>query len=95
MQQNRLLVVRQVETKSGAIPDVVLVVNGLPVATLELKNPMTGQTVADAKQQYRRARPQRTALCVQAALPGALCRRYGTGGDDDAAGRRQHGLPAL
>lgn len=55
--QNRLLVVRQVETKSGAIPDVVLAVNGLPVATLELKNPMTGQTVTNAKQQYRERDP--------------------------------------
>lgn len=44
---NRLTVVRQVHTKTGAIPDVVLAVNGLPVATLELKNAMsaTGWTV--------------------------------------------------
>ena len=51
--QNRLLVVRQVETEGGAIPDLVLVVNGLPVASLELKNPMTGQTAEHAKAQYR------------------------------------------
>ena len=47
--QNRLTIVRQVETRSGAIPDVVLAVNGLPVVCLELKNPMTGQNVENAK----------------------------------------------
>jgi type I restriction enzyme R subunit len=52
---NRLTIVRQVKTKSGAIPDVVLALNGLPVATLELKNPMsaTRWNVEDAKYQYR------------------------------------------
>lgn len=33
--------------------DMVLAVNGLPVATLELKNQMTGQNVEDAKTQYK------------------------------------------
>lgn len=51
--ENRLTVTRQVHTASGAIPDVVLAVNGLPVATLELKNPMSGQRAADAIHQYR------------------------------------------
>ena len=52
---NRFTVVRQVHTKTGAIPDMVLAVNGLPVATLELKNAMstTGWTVENAKSQYR------------------------------------------
>jgi len=52
---NRLTIVRQVNTRSGAIPDVVLAVNGLPVATLELKNPMsaTRWNVENAKYQYR------------------------------------------
>lgn len=36
--------------------DVVLVLNGLPVVTLELKNPMTGQTVEHAVRQYRQDR---------------------------------------
>ena len=31
---NKLTVIRQVYTKTGAIPDMVLAVNGLPVATL-------------------------------------------------------------
>ena len=33
--------------------DVVLSLNGIPVATVELKNPLTGQTVEDAVRQYR------------------------------------------
>jgi type I restriction enzyme R subunit len=61
---NRLTVVRQVNTKSGAIPDMVLAVNGLPVATLELKNPMsaTGWNVEHAKHQYRFERDPKELL---------------------------------
>lgn len=61
---NRLTVVRQVNTKSGVIPDVVLAVNGLPVATLELKNPMsaTGWNVEHAKHQYRFERDPKELL---------------------------------
>ncbi|MGF6148853.1 Type-1 restriction enzyme R protein [Kingella potus] len=55
---NRLSVCRQLQTQSGAIPDVVLVLNGLPIATMELKNPLTGQTVADAVAQYRSRKVQ-------------------------------------
>lgn len=51
---NRLSVCRQLQTQSGAIPDMVLVLNGLPLATLELKNPLTGQNAEDAMQQYRK-----------------------------------------
>lgn len=36
--------------------DVVLSLNGLPVATAELKNPMTGQDVGQAERQYRQDR---------------------------------------
>jgi type I restriction enzyme R subunit len=34
--------------------DVTLSLNGIPVATLELKNPLTGQTMEEARQQYQR-----------------------------------------
>ena len=63
-EDNRLTVVRQVRTKTGAIPDVVLAVNGLPVATLELKNPMsaTRWNVENAKYQYRFERDPRDLL---------------------------------
>ena len=55
---------RQVHTKNGAIPDVVLAVNGLPVATLELKNVMstTRWTVENAKNQYRYERDPKELL---------------------------------
>ena len=44
--------------------DVVLSVNGVPVATLELKNPPTGQTVEDARRQYQQDRDQREPIFV-------------------------------
>ena len=48
--------------RSEAALDVVLSVNGVPVATLELKNPLTGQTVEDARRQYRRDRDPREPI---------------------------------
>ncbi|HTA88463.1 MAG TPA: type I restriction endonuclease [Polyangiaceae bacterium] len=42
--------------------DVTLSLNGIPIATLELKNPMTGQTVEDARRQYKRDRDPREAI---------------------------------
>jgi type I restriction enzyme, R subunit len=61
---NRLTIIRQVHTQTGAIPDVVLAVNGLPVATLELKNAMsaTHWTVENAKHQYRFERDPKDLL---------------------------------
>ncbi|QDT48923.1 Type I restriction enzyme R protein [Symmachiella dynata] len=54
-QKNILTVTRQVrfsEKHPNLSMDVVLSLNGLPVATAELKNPFTGQTVENAKKQY-------------------------------------------
>lgn len=52
---NQLTITRQVhfsiKTPNDSI-DIVLSVNGLPVVTLELKNPMTGQTAEHAQKQY-------------------------------------------
>ena len=42
--------------------DVTLSVNGIPVVTLELKNPLTGQSVEDARQQYREDRDPRVPI---------------------------------
>ncbi|MFB4315135.1 type I restriction endonuclease subunit R [Actinomadura sp. 21ATH] len=55
---NQLTVVRELEyaTKQadkGNRLDLALFVNGIPVATAELKNPLTGQGVEQAKEQYR------------------------------------------
>ena len=52
---NILSVIQEVEysQKHGNRIDVVLFVNGLPVASLELKNTMTGSTFKNAEKQYR------------------------------------------
>lgn len=56
---NRLTVVRQLhhsESNPKDSLDVVLFLNGIPVATAELKNPHTHQSVGDAVIQYRKDR---------------------------------------
>jgi type I restriction enzyme, R subunit len=62
--QNILTIARQVrfnpDTEQSV--DVVLAVNGIPVVTLELKNPMTGQRVNDAQDQYADDRDPRLPL---------------------------------
>jgi type I restriction enzyme R subunit len=53
---NRVAIVRQLHHSlkhPGDALDLVLLVNGIPVATAELKNPLTGQTVEHAMAQYR------------------------------------------
>ena len=62
---NRFSVTRQLrysrdETQRAL--DVALFINGLPVATFELKNSLTKQTVADAVAQYQRDRDPREKL---------------------------------
>jgi len=73
---NRLTVTRQVAftsvmKKAGGsgknqhrrcIIDVTLSVNGLPVVTAELKNPLTGQRATDAVKQYMQDRDERDLL---------------------------------
>jgi type I restriction enzyme R subunit len=53
--KNRLTVTRQLRYSSKTTDelDLVLFINGIPVASAELKNPLTNQTVEDAKRQYR------------------------------------------
>lgn len=46
----------------GKSLDVALSVNGIPVASVELKNPMTGQTVDNALRQYRNDRDPREPI---------------------------------
>jgi type I restriction enzyme R subunit len=62
--QNILRVTRQVKFNPGSEQsiDAVLSLNGLPVATAELKNPMTGQNVEHAKHQYENDRDPRAPL---------------------------------
>ena len=62
--KNRLTVTRQVpcHPNDNGTLDMVLAVNGLPVATIELKNPGTGQNWKKAVQQYREDRDPRAPL---------------------------------
>lgn len=54
-QANTLSAIRQVHysTRNNNSIDVVLFLNGIPVVTLELKNALTGQTIANAMNQYK------------------------------------------
>src|ERR1035437_4753277 len=63
--QNRFSVTRQLRysrEETQLALDLCLFINGLPVATLELKNSLTKQTVADAVEQYKRDRDPRERL---------------------------------
>lgn len=54
--KNILSIMRQVVTSKGNKPDLVLFLNGIPVATAEIKNPATGQSFEDAIKQYKEDR---------------------------------------
>ena len=62
--QNRLTVTRQVPCHPGRSDtvDLLFAVNGLPVATCELKNPATGQNWRHAVRQYQQDRDPRAPL---------------------------------
>jgi len=62
--KNQLKVVRQVfySKKNKNSVDLVLALNGLPVATLELKNRFTGQSSANARTQYAVTRDNKELL---------------------------------
>jgi type I restriction enzyme R subunit len=71
---NRLAVVRQFkyEDSDNAI-DLALLLNGIPVATAELKNPLTGQDVENAIAQYRHDRdPANVSLARRAIVHFAV-----------------------
>lgn len=55
---NRMGIARQLHysTKNNNSIDTVIFVNGIPVVTIELKNPLTGQTYRNAIDQYKRDR---------------------------------------
>ena len=63
--QNRFSITRQLQYSQDNTQlalDLCLLINGLPVATFELKNSLTKQTVADAVKQYREDRNPREKL---------------------------------
>jgi len=62
---NRFTVTRQLRYSSDETQlalDLAIFINGLPVATFELKNSLTKQTVADAVEQYKRDRDSKELL---------------------------------
>lgn len=64
-EQNRFTVTRQLRysrDETALALDLALFINGLPIATFELKNSLTKQTVADAVEQYKRDRDPRERL---------------------------------
>ena len=64
-EKNRFSVTRQLRysnDQTGLALDLGLFINGLPVATFELKNSLTKQTVEDAVEQYKRDRNPREKL---------------------------------
>ena len=73
---NRLTVTRQLpyEGSAGANKtlDLTLFVNGVPVATAELKNALTGQDIEDAKEQYRGDRDPKNITLRRAVVHFAV-----------------------
>ncbi len=61
---NRVGITRQLHfsPRSEQSLDVVLSLNGIPIVTAELKNPLTGQTIENALWQYRRDRDPRETI---------------------------------
>ncbi|NRG47719.1 type I restriction endonuclease subunit R [Bacillus sp. CRN 9] len=63
-ERNIFTVSRQVyySSKNNNSIDMMISLNGLPIAVLELKNQLTGQTVEDSRKQYRNDRDPRELL---------------------------------
>ncbi|GBC60776.1 type I restriction endonuclease subunit R [Desulfonema ishimotonii] len=63
-EKNNLSITRQLHygTDHSKSLDLVLFLNGLPVITAELKNPLSGQTVENAKKQYKKDRDPRELI---------------------------------
>ena len=73
--ENRLTVTRQLPFEAGSEQtlDLCLFVNGLPVATAELKNHLTGQNIEHAITQYREDRdPKNVTLGRRAVVHFAV-----------------------
>jgi len=62
--KNRLTVIRQLgySTKNNNSLDLAFFINGIPVATAELKNALTGQYLSEAIEQYRKHRDDKEKL---------------------------------
>ena len=65
--QNRFSVVRQMRYSTAATDkdnelDLVILINGLPIITCELKNEFTGQTIINGMEQYRTDRDKNNRM---------------------------------
>ncbi len=71
---NRVTVSRQLRYNAGSerTLDLALLVNGIPVATAELKNPLTGQGVEQAMTQYRVDRDPKSPVLRRAVVHFAV-----------------------
>jgi type I restriction enzyme R subunit len=67
---NRLTVTRQLpfDPETDETVDLCLFLNGIPVATAELKNHLTGQNIEHAKEQYRKDRDPKNVTLGRRAL---------------------------
>ena len=72
--KNRLTAIRQLRYSAahGNTVDLCLMVNGLPVATAELKHHLNGQTVDNAIWQYQHDRNPKDLLCRRALVHFAV-----------------------
>ena len=73
--KNRVTLTRQFpyDPTSGKTIDLALLVNGIPVATAELKNPLTNQDIEHAIRQYRKDRdPSNLTLSKRAIVHFAV-----------------------
>ena len=92
--RNERIVTRQYRvlgSKKHVIPDVVVFVNGLPLAVIECKSPTIGDAwKAEAVKQLRRYRPRRLAV-----YPWPLVRQQrSSDGSRRGSPRREHTQPA-
>jgi type I restriction enzyme R subunit len=64
-------------TKNESL-DLVLFLNGVPIFTAELKNPLTGQNVEEAIAQYKRDRDPREPLFAYVPAASRISRSIRT-----------------
>ena len=99
--QNRLVVTRQIhfapteDRDEDKSIDLMLSLNGLPIATAELKNPLTGADRPPRHHPVPQTRPAAPPVPVQEAGAGPLRRRSRPRLHDDQARGRGHVLLAL
>ena len=97
-ERNELSVTRQARCHPGQGHEIDLLfsLNGIPVATCELKNPMTGQTWKSAIRQYQQDRnPNAPLFRFQKRAPRPLRGRHGRSSHDHKASGRENALPPV